>query len=305
MDTELVRTFLEIVAAGSFIRAAERLNVAQTTVSARIRTLEERLGRPLFIRHKGGASLTAAGEQFLRYAPTFVQLWQRMQRQVAVPPGHSSFLTIGGEVSLWQPYVLNWMSWMRRMRSDIALRVHIDVPQDLINQVAAGLVDAALMYTPPYRPGLKTELLLDEKLVLVSTDPDVGGVDAPDFVAVDWGPDFAREFGSSFPSSSVPGLSVNLGPLAVDYVLANGGSAFCRMRAVEHHLASGRLHLVPGPSFSYPIYAVSSSDAEESLLGPALAGLREVMLPASERSLARRGEPARVASDIDPADGFD
>src|SRR5688572_8288985 len=141
MDTELAKTFLEIVSTGSFIRAAERLNVAQTTVSARIRTLEERLGRPMFVRHKGGASLTPAGEQFLRYAPTFVQLWQRMRRQVAVPPGHTSFLTIGGEVSLWQPYVLDWASWMRRALPDVALRVHIDVPQDLINQVAAGLVD--------------------------------------------------------------------------------------------------------------------------------------------------------------------
>ena len=60
MDIELARTFIEIVSAGSFIRASERLNVAQTTVSARIRNLEQQLGRPLFIRHKGGASLTPA-----------------------------------------------------------------------------------------------------------------------------------------------------------------------------------------------------------------------------------------------------
>ena len=205
MDTELVRTFLEIVATGSFIRAAERLNVAQTTVSARIRTLEERLGRPLFVRHKGGASVTPAGEQFLRYAPTFVQLWQRMRQQVAVPPGHSSLLTIGGEVTLWQPLVLDWTLWMRRSLPDIALRVHIDVPQDLINQVASGLVDAAVMYAPPHRPGLKIDLLLDEKLVLVTTEPGAGAVDSPGFVSVDWGPEFAREFGSSFPDATGPG----------------------------------------------------------------------------------------------------
>ena len=82
MDIELPRTFLEIVSTGSFIRASERPNVGQTTVSARIRNLEQQLGRPLFIRHKGGASLTPAGEQFLRHAPTFVQLWQRTLHQV-------------------------------------------------------------------------------------------------------------------------------------------------------------------------------------------------------------------------------
>ena len=61
MDIDLVRTFLEIVSTHSFIRAAERLNVSQTTVSARVKTLEERLGRTLFVRNKSGASLTPAG----------------------------------------------------------------------------------------------------------------------------------------------------------------------------------------------------------------------------------------------------
>ena len=156
MDTEVARTFLEIVSTGSFIRAAERLNVGQTTVSARIRTLEQQLGRPLFVRNKGGASLTPAGEQFLRYAPTFVQLWQRARHQVAVPPGHRAVLTVGSEVSLWQPLLLDWVRWMRRSLADIALRVHVDVPQDLINQVAAGLVDVAIMYAPQHRPGLQS-----------------------------------------------------------------------------------------------------------------------------------------------------
>src|SRR6187399_2356573 len=95
MDIELARTFLEIVGTGSFIRASERLNVGQTTVSARIRLLEQELGRPLFVRDKSGASLTPAGEQFLRYAPMFVQLWQRALQQVALPPGHRAVMTVG------------------------------------------------------------------------------------------------------------------------------------------------------------------------------------------------------------------
>lgn len=108
MDIELARTFLEIVSTGSFMRAAERLNVGQTTVSARIRALEMQLGRPLFVRNKSGASLTPAGEQFLRYAPTVVLLWQRARYQVAVPQGRQAVLTIGSEISLWQTVLLDW-----------------------------------------------------------------------------------------------------------------------------------------------------------------------------------------------------
>jgi DNA-binding transcriptional LysR family regulator len=103
LDTEVVRTFLEIVNSGNFSRGAERLNVGQTTVSARIRLLEERLGRPLFVRNKAGATLTPEGEQFLRHAPSFVQLWERARQKVAVPPGRQAVLAFGGELSLWDP----------------------------------------------------------------------------------------------------------------------------------------------------------------------------------------------------------
>lgn len=44
MDINQARTFLEVVHSGSFIAAADRLNVTQTAVSARIRTLEDSLG---------------------------------------------------------------------------------------------------------------------------------------------------------------------------------------------------------------------------------------------------------------------
>jgi DNA-binding transcriptional LysR family regulator len=74
MDIQLARTFLEIVSTRSFVRAAQRLHVTQTAVSARVKALEDLLGRRLFVRGKSGASLTAAGEQFLRHASTLVQV---------------------------------------------------------------------------------------------------------------------------------------------------------------------------------------------------------------------------------------
>jgi len=276
MDTELARTFLEIVSTGSFIRAAERLNVGQTTVSARIRILEQQLGRPLFVRNKGGASLTPAGEQFLRYAPTFVQLWERARHQVAVPPGHRAVLSVGSEVSLWEPLLLDWVLWMRRSLADVALRVHVDVPQDLISQVTAGLVDAAIMYAPQHRPGLKIDLLREEELVFVTTQDESHPLQDKDYVHVDWGPDFVLRHEVSFPDTT-PGLFVNLGPLGLSYILAAGGSGYFRVHAVQPYLASGQLRIVPGASrFSYPIYAVYSANADDAILEPALAGLRAI-----------------------------
>jgi DNA-binding transcriptional LysR family regulator len=276
MDIELARTFLEIVSTGSFIKAADRLHVAQTTVSARVRLLEQQLGRPLFVRNKGGASLTPAGEQFLRFAPTFVQLWQRAKQQVAVPEGHRAVLTVGSEVSLWQPLLVEWVRMMRRSHPDIALRVHVDVPQDLITHVAAGLVDIAIMYAPQHRPGLEVDLLMEEELVLVTTDLATYRANDPRYVHVEWGPDFSLHHGVSFPDT-IPSLVANLGPLALNYILLEGGSGYFRMDAIQPHLASGKLHLVPdAPRFSFPVYATYSTNVDAATLGTALTVLRAV-----------------------------
>ncbi len=275
MDIELARTFVEIVSTRSFHKAADQLHVAQTTVSARVRLLEQQLGQSLFVRNKGGVTLTPAGERFLRFAPAFVQLWQRAQQQVAVPEGHRAALTLGSEVSLWQPLLFEWVKKMRRSHPDIMVRVHVDVPQDLITHVAAGLIDIAIMYAPQHRPGLEIDLLTEEKLVLVTSDLTTHRTD-PRYVHVEWGADFTLHHGVNFPNAT-PSLVSNLGPLALDYILSEGGSGYFRMHAVQAHLESGRLHLVPGaPHFSFPIYVLHSVSADAASLEAALAALRAV-----------------------------
>jgi DNA-binding transcriptional LysR family regulator len=203
-------------------------------------------------------------------------LWQRAKQQVAVPEGHRAVLTVGSEVSLWQPLLLEWVRIMRRSHSDIALRVHVDVPQDLITHVAAGLVDIAIMYAPQHRPGLEIDLLIEEELVLVTTDLKTYHANDPRYVHVEWGRNFSLHHAVSFPDTT-PSLVANLGPLALSYVLSEGGSGYFRMHSVQSHLASGRLHLVPGaPHFSFPVYATYSTNVDAATLGAALTVLRAV-----------------------------
>jgi DNA-binding transcriptional LysR family regulator len=277
VDIELARTFVEIVKTRSFVRAAEQLNVSQTAVSARIRALEEQLGQSLFIRNRNGASLTPAGEQFLRYAPMLVQLWERARHQVAVPQGRRALLSIGGELSLWHPWLVEWLRWMRRSAPDVALRVQVGLPESLTDQVAAGALDIAVVYAPQWRPGARVELLVEEKLVLVTTDADAKAAVPDDYVYVDWGPDFAHHHELHFPEKTNPGLHVGLGPLALTYILEAGGSGYFRQRVVAPHIAAGTLRLVAGaPGFLYPVYAVCSAHAEDALVSLALDGLRSI-----------------------------
>lgn len=277
MDINLARTFLEIVETRSFQRAAERLHVTQTSVSARVRTLEELLRRKLFVRNKAGAALTAAGERFLPHATTLVQVWERARHQVAVPTGSRAVLAVGCEISLWDPLLLRWLLWMRAADPQLAIRTEVGYPHDLLDQVAAGVLDIAIAYAPQQRPGLRVELLIEEKLVMVTTAKRPRVPKPADYVYVDWGPEFAAQHGLAFPELSNAAVMAGLGPLGREYLLAAGGTGYFRLDVVRGHLESGHLRRVPDtPEFLYPAYAVYAVGGDPKLIDPALTGLRQV-----------------------------
>lgn len=292
MDINLARTFLEIAETHSFQRAAQRLHVTQTSVSARMRTLEQLLGRRLFVRNKAGAVLTAAGEQFLPHATTLVQVWERARHQVAVPSGRSAVLAVGCEISLWDPLLLRWLLWMRAHAPQWALQTEVGMAPELLDKVAAGVLDIAIVYAPQQRPGLRVELLFEERLVMVTTASPPQRPQPQDYVYVDWGPEFAAQHGLAFPQLSNPVLKAGLGPLGREYLLAAGGTGYFRLDVVRGHLASGQLQRVPDvPEFLYPAYAVYAANADPLNLQPALAGLRQTARPPVDETAARAPRP--------------
>lgn len=293
MDINLAVTFLEIVAQRSFAGAAQRLHVTQTAISARVKHLEELLGRPVFVRNKSGASLTAAGEQFVPFAQSLVQMWQRARHQVGVPAGRRAVIAVGCEASLWDPLLVDWLVWMRTGAPDIALRTEVGPPKDLLERVSTGTLDIAIAYAPQRRPGLMIDLLIEEKLILVTTDRTLRAPAPRDYIFVDWGPEFAEQHGLAFPHLSGGGVWANLGPLARDYLLVAGGAGYFRQNVVRAYLDSGRLFRIPGaPEFLYPAYAVYSQNADMAVLAPAIAGLKH----AGGAQRVRRRSPARKRS---------
>ena len=280
MDTDRIRTFLEIAHSGSFLAAASRLHVTQTTVSARIRTLEEELGRQLFVRNRNGAQLTQAGREFERHAQSFLQIWERARHQLAVPAEHTSVVSLGGELSLWNPLLLDWLVWMRQAKPEIAIRAHVGVPEQLLDQLRSGIVDIAVLYAPRLLPGFKVEILQEEQLVLVRTTLGEGRQDPErNYVHVDWGPAFAAQVGTSPSSHGEPGLFVGLGPLGLSYILRAGGMGYFRKGVVLPLVAAAELELVEdAPEFTYPVYAVyaEANQTRPDLLD-ALGGLKQVV----------------------------
>jgi len=275
MDISLAKTFLMVAETGSFIEAARRMNVTQSTVSARIKGLEHHLGRPLFERSKAGAVMTGAGHQFQKHALALVRVWQHAQLEVSLSDQHQDHLAVGAPVSLWNGFLLNWVTWLRTNISDIAVSASAGLSHVLTQRLLEGTLDIAVLYRPVQPPGLAIEHLFDESFVMVTSQPSHARRLASDYVFVDWGPDFRQDHAAAYPRLANPALNLDLGPIGLDYLLENGASGYFPERLVARHLGRGRLRRVARTrKFVYPVYMVYPETRDNDAFEPLLTSLR-------------------------------
>jgi DNA-binding transcriptional LysR family regulator len=276
MDTELARTFLMVAATGNFVAAASRLHVTQSTVSARIHTLETQLGARLFQRGRNGAELTPSGKRFLRHAKNLVRTVEQAHHDVGLPQGFRDVLTLSGRIALWEGFLPHWVAWMREAAPDVSLRLEIGFEADIMQGLIEGTVDIGVMYTPTSRSGLTVESLFDETLLLVTSDLARGWPDEG-YIHIDWGPEFHAQFSDHYPDAPPPTLVANIGWLGVQQLLAYGGSGYFPQRLVRRYIEAGQLWRVPhSPPFKLPAWMVFPRDSDSTTLKQALDGLREL-----------------------------
>ncbi|MCC0010574.1 MAG: LysR family transcriptional regulator [Hyphomicrobiaceae bacterium] len=275
MDISLARTFLMVAETGSFIEAARKLNVTQSTVSARIKGLEEQLGRPLFERSKAGAELTGAGQQFQKHALALVRVWQHAQLEVSLSDQHRDHLAIGAPTSLWDGYLMKWVSWLRHNITDIAVSASAGLSHVLTQRLVEGTLDLAVMYRPVQPPGLTIEHLFDEEFVMVTSQKGSARRTASDYVFIDWGPDFRQDHAAAFPRLTNPGLNLDLGSLGLEYLLNNPATGYFPERLVSRLIARGRLRRPARTrKFVYPVYMVYPETRDHEAFEPILESLR-------------------------------
>ncbi|WP_323775729.1 LysR family transcriptional regulator [Leisingera sp.] len=277
MDIELARTFLAVAETGSFLEAAEMVHVAQSTVSLRIRALEQQLGCSLFERSKAGAVLTIAGRQFQRHAQTLVRTWTQAKLDAALPAGVAAVLAVGAPPSLWDGFLTNALPGLRRALPDVAVRASSAPFEVLAGQFGRGGLDLMVAYRPHAAAGLAVEQLFADEFVLVSSNPDPG-VDpfGKDYVLIDWGPEFRADHLLTLPEVSTPRLQLDIGTLALQHLRNVPASAYFPKRVIAAELRAGWLRQIgDAPRFGYAAYAVISESQRGGYAGQAAQFLRQ------------------------------
>ena len=261
MNLTELRTFLAIIETGSLVQASETLNVTQSTVTARLKALEDELGQRLINRQKSGASLTAAGVRLQRYATTISDLWQQARQETALPDGMHSVCNMACHPDLWPDLGVRLFDHIKTTQPHIALSIWTGGQYDLAHWLDNGLVDLALTYWPSTRKAKLTNELPPDRLILVSSDIDDPAQIDKGYVYVEGGDDFGRAHATEFAKSPTPRLSFGTACLGLDHLLKNGGAAFLPARLVQPYLGK-HLHLLHDtPVFTRQAYVVSRSTA--------------------------------------------
>jgi len=274
MDITIIRTFLAVVETGSFVSAAAHVHVTQSTVSMRIRALEEQLGVKVFARNKNGASLTKTGREFAKHAVALARIWDQACLEVGVGENTAAILRVGGQVSIWGSFLVAWLAWMHAEAPAISIKCEVGYNDILMHNLLEGSLDIAVMYRPQQRGGLQVRKLFNDDMILVASpgakDPMLG----EDYVFVNWGPEFRSDHALNFPDISRPHISLDLGVLGIDYLVRASAAGYFPRRICAPYLQNGTLRKVPNaPVFSYPVYAVHTEDMDDEALQDALSGL--------------------------------
>ncbi|MFO7603351.1 MAG: LysR family transcriptional regulator [Gammaproteobacteria bacterium] len=259
MDIDALKTFVEVNRTRHFGVAARNLYVTQSTVSARIRMLESRVGVPLFTRERNNIQLTAAGLKLLRYAENILTTWSRACQEISVEDERLIPFVVGGTPSLWDAVLQEWMQHMYRAEPDLVMQAEVHGPEVLARRIQNGTMDIAFIFDAPQQLGFESVKVATLPVVMVTSIKGVALDEAVNahYILVEWGTSFAIAHAKHFPDMASPRIRVMLGRIGLDYLLANGGTAYMAEPMVSSLLKRKKLFRVKdAPVINRDVYAI-------------------------------------------------
>lgn len=167
MEIHQLRYFVAVVEEGNFSRAAERMHVAQPSLSQQIQKLEAEIGQPLFDRLARRVTVTEAGYGLLPFARKILNELVQAQRFVNdCQSGPAGAITVG-IIPTIAPYVMEQIfSAVTTRHPELTVNVLEDVTENLVRASENGSIDVAIVSTCRHRTGIHLESCVKDRLLL-------------------------------------------------------------------------------------------------------------------------------------------
>lgn len=140
--TDLLRSFVTIVDTGSMARASEHVFLTQSALSLQMKRLADMVQQPIFRRHQGTTTLTAAGETLLRYARDILSLNDSLISEIGgrvVEP-----VRIGMVQDFADAILSRVLTRFKRLNPEIRMEIRVGNSTELKELIASDLLDMVL-----------------------------------------------------------------------------------------------------------------------------------------------------------------
>ncbi|MFD9355284.1 LysR family transcriptional regulator [Streptomyces sp. NPDC060031] len=167
MDLRQLEYFVAVAEERNFTRAAERVHISQSGVSAQIRRLERELGAELFDRSGRAATLTTAGKAALEHARAALAAAGAVGQAVGeVTDLIRGRLTVGMVIGCTVTPLFDALAAFHGAHPGVEISLLEDNSDRLVHAVRAGAVDLALIGSAATTPeGLEALTVISERLV--------------------------------------------------------------------------------------------------------------------------------------------
>ena len=168
MEFRQIQYFITLYEDGSVTRAARRLHIVQSALSMQMAKLEAEVGQRLFMRTPQGMQPTPEGRRLYRLFLPVVTGYQRAREQVIEATGElNGEVRFGMIATIAQGVLVDAILEFSSAHPKVELSMTDGFSGDLIDAVALGQLDAAVINKPRRALTLKSETIADEDLLLV------------------------------------------------------------------------------------------------------------------------------------------
>jgi len=168
MDCRQLRYFVTIVDCGSLSKAAEKLHIAQPSLSQHVHNLEAELEVQLLNRTSRGVTATPAGERLMHHAKEVLSTFEHIKRDVKeTAAGLTGSVVLGMPEKYSAVLTVPVIERIEKELPNIDIRIIENMSGNLLEWLLSGRVDIAILFQGQCSPELVVEQFISEDLFLV------------------------------------------------------------------------------------------------------------------------------------------
>ena len=167
MNLRFVEAFYWVATLKSVSRAAEKLFLTQSAMSARVAALEEELGVLLLDRRDKQFRLTVAGARFVIYAQKLLELQREVKAEMGSGMALAASLRIGAIESVLHSWLIPWIEQLRVEQPGLELELTVETTPVLMDQVQRGAQDIVFAALPAGGESVRTKALPSMEMCFV------------------------------------------------------------------------------------------------------------------------------------------